>query len=90
MGQSGGHEREGSAELELSNPPLDVSPGAEQAPLPLEKPVLEFGRPLDAPRRPRSSSSVSAPVDEDRVGDYRHPEASRTNIPEAGLATQSL
>ena len=77
-----------TAELELSNPPLDVSPGAEQAPLPLEKPVLEFGRPLYAPRRPRSSSSVSAPVDEDRVGDYRHPEASRTNIPEAGLATQ--
>jgi len=87
MGQSGGHEDEG-AELELSNPPVDVSSGAEQAPLLLEKPVLEFGRPLDAPRRRRNVSPVSAPVDEDRVGDYRHPDASRTNIPEAGVATQ--
>src|SRR5450756_431426 len=87
MRQSGGHEGEGS-ELELSNPPMDVSPGAGQAPLPLEKPVLEFGRPLDAPRRRRNVSPVSAPVDEDRVGDYRHPDASRTNIPEAGVATQ--
>jgi len=87
MRQSGGHEDEG-ADLELSNPPV-VSSGAEQAPLPLEKPVVEFGRPLDNPRRRRRSSSpVSAPVDEDRVGDYRHPDASRTNIPEAGVATQ--
>ena len=40
MGQSGGHEDEG-AELELSNPSVDVSSGAEQAQLLLEKPVLE-------------------------------------------------
>jgi adenine-specific DNA-methyltransferase len=88
MSQGGEHEEEDGAELELSSPPVDASPGARQAPLPLQKPVLEFGRPLDAPRRRRSSAPASAPVDEDRVGDYRHPEASRTNIPEAGLATQ--
>jgi hypothetical protein len=87
MRQSGGHEDEG-AELELSNPPVGVSSGVEQAPLPFEKPALEFGRPLDAPRRRRNAAPVSAPVDEDRVGDYRHPDASRTNVPEAGLATQ--
>ena len=87
MRQSGGHEDEG-ADVELNNPPVGVSTGAERAPLPLGKPVAEFGRPLDAPRRRRSVSPPSAPVDEDRVGDYRHPDSTRTNIPEAGVATQ--
>ena len=36
----------------------------------------------------RTKPAAAVPVDEDRVGDYRHAEASRTNIPEAGLATQ--
>ena len=79
MRQSGGHEDEG-ADLELSNPPV-VSPGAEQAPLLLGKPVAEFGRPLDAPRRRRSVSPPSAPVDEDRVGDI--PGARRAGGPRA-------
>lgn len=77
------------AKLELKHPSADASPrGGRQASLPLERPVPEFGRPLDAPTHRRASPAARAPVDEDKVGDYRHPEASRTNIPEAGLATQ--
>ena len=76
-------------DLEL-RPVEPVRAPSRQTPLDLEKPNLEFGQPPDtAPRRrapaTRASSSL---VDEDRVGDYRHADASRTNIPEAGLATQ--
>ena len=84
-----GRERDGEdAGLELTSPPLDGSPRGRQVSLPFDKPILEFGQPLDTPRHRRGSPTPSAPVDEDRVGDYRHPDASRTNIPEAGLATQ--
>ena len=34
------------------------------------------------------SKPAAAPAPEDRVGDYRHPDSTRTNIREAGLATQ--
>jgi len=89
---SQGTGREGnSTDLELTHAPADEPTSkARQAALPLEKPVLEFGRPLDSTgkRSPRPKRTPAAPVDEDRVGDYRHPDSSRTNIPEAGLATQ--
>jgi adenine-specific DNA-methyltransferase len=67
-----------------------VRPTTGQPTLPLAAPSLEFGRPPDSTvkRSPRPKPSPAAPVDEDRVGDYRHPDASRTNIPEAGVATQ--
>jgi adenine-specific DNA-methyltransferase len=62
---------------------------SKQTKLPIDASRPEFGQPLDMPRsRSRGKASSRKPVDEDRVGDYRHPEASRTNIPEAGLATQ--
>lgn len=49
----------------------------------------EFGQPLPrAPRRRRAKPAATAPADEDRLDDYRHPEASRLNLPEAGIATQ--
>jgi adenine-specific DNA-methyltransferase len=69
--------------------PTPVRP--RQSRLPLATPTAEFGRPLDGPnrRRTRAKPAATATIaDEDRVGDYRHPEAHRTNIPEAGLATQ--
>ena len=88
MGQGSGQD-EDAADLELLHPSAGPGPtGSRQTSLPLEKPSLEFGRPLDAPTRRRNAPAPTVPVDEDKVGDYRHPEASRTNIPEAGLATQ--
>lgn len=68
------------------------APKPKQASLPIDPPRPEFGRPIDRPRaRSRAattSSGISRVVDEDRVADYRHQDAVRTNIPEAGLATQ--
>lgn len=77
------------ADLDLR--PMDPAPSrAKQVRPPIDAPRPEFGQPLDAPRprRRTKTAGTSAPVDEDRVGDYRHADASRTNIPEAGLATQ--
>ena len=78
---------------DLTLQPMDApTPRAKQASLPMEAPKPEFGQPLDAPRtRKRSAATAGAtgsPIDEDKVGDYRHSDATRTNIPEAGLATQ--
>jgi adenine-specific DNA-methyltransferase len=88
VSQGTGRESDGS-DLELTSAPADEPASkTRQAALPLEKPVLEFGRPLDAPSRRRGPQAPTAPADEDRVGDYRHPDSTRTNIPEAGLATQ--
>ena len=88
MSQHSGRD-EDPGNLELQHPTADSAGRADrQSSLPLEKPALEFGRPLDTPSRRRSAPAPTTPVDEDKVGDYRHPEASRTNIPEAGLATQ--
>lgn len=75
-------------ELRL-RPTEPVTPRPRQQPLELGKATLEFGQPPDVPgRRGPRLPSPAAPVDEDRVGDYRHADATRTNIPEAGLATQ--
>lgn len=53
------------------------------------EPKPEFGQATDQPARsPRRKKPAPAKPVDDRVGDYRHAEASRTNIPEAGLATQ--
>ena len=77
------------ADLEM-RPMEPPTPKAKQARLPIDAPRPKFGQPIDSPRtRKRSTAgTTSAPVDEDKVGDYRHSDASRTNIPEAGLATQ--
>src|SRR5947208_7888719 len=49
----------------------------------------EFGKPLpQLPRKRRSEALSHRLPDEDRVDDYRHDEATRLNIPEAGIATQ--
>jgi adenine-specific DNA-methyltransferase len=49
----------------------------------------EFGQPLPKAQPKRRAKAASAhPPDEDRVDDYRHQEATRLNIPEAGIATQ--
>lgn len=49
----------------------------------------EFGQPLPkGPRKRRAKPTPSRPPDEDRVDDYRHEDASRLNLPEAGIATQ--
>jgi hypothetical protein len=88
---SRGTGREGDGtDLELTNAPVDEPASkSRQAVLPLETPVLEFGRPLDSTgKRSLRSKPAAAPAPEDRVGDYRHPDSTRTNIPEAGLATQ--
>ncbi len=64
---------------------------AEQSRLPIAPADVEFGKPLDQPRRKSPASSADArttPANEDRVGDYRHEDVTRTNIPETGLATQ--
>lgn len=77
------------ADLDLR--PMDPAPARpKQAKLPIDAPRPEFGQPLvtPGPRRRARIAGASAPVDEDKVGDYRHADASRTNIPEAGLATQ--
>jgi hypothetical protein len=81
-------DNESDLTLEPMDEPARRMPG--QPALPLSKPSLEFGRPPDSTvrRSPRPKASLAAPVDEDRVGDYRHPDATRTNIPEAGVATQ--
>jgi adenine-specific DNA-methyltransferase len=71
-------------EMALAEPPVPTA----QDRLPLGSPNVEFGRPLDTPRRRTTPAPKAAAADEDRVGDYRHGDASRTNIPEAGLATQ--
>src|SRR4051794_10406217 len=75
-------------DLQPMEPP---TPKPRQASLPIHAPKPEFGKPLDAPRT-RSRGTIAgvggATVDEDQVGDYRHGDARRTNIPEAGLATQ--
>ncbi len=77
------------ADLDL-RPMEPPAPKARQARLPIDAPRPKFGQPIDSPRtRKRSTAGVaSTPADEDKVGDYRHSDASRTNIPEAGLATQ--
>ena len=74
-------------EMRPMEPP---TPKAKQARLPIDAPRPEFGQPMDARRTRRRSTAgaASTPVDEGKVGDYRHADASRTNIPEAGLATQ--
>ena len=49
----------------------------------------EFGQPLPkAPRKRRAKAKASRPPDEDRVDDYRHDDATRLNLPEAGIAAQ--
>ena len=71
--------------------PMEPAAKPKQASLPIAAPKPAFGQALDAPKgraRSKAKASAAAPVDEDRVGDYRHPESTRTNIPEAGLATQ--
>ena len=69
-------------ESDLTPEPMDepARPTLGQPALPLSKPALEFGRLPDSivKRSPRSKPTPAAPVDEDRVGDYRHPDASRT------------
>ena len=81
-----GDEQDDDLDLRPMEPALQRP---KQAKLPIDAPRPEFGQPLDKPAsRRRSKPSLGTPVDEDRVGDYRHAEASRTNIPEAGLATQ--
>lgn len=47
---------------------------AKQARFPIDTPKPEFGQPVDVPRpRKRQTAGVaSTPVDEDKVGDYRH------------------
>ena len=71
--------------MEEPTPPADRRPT-----LPMPGPALEFRRPPDSARRrsSRAKPTAAAPVDEGRVGDYRHLDAHRTNIPEAGIATQ--
>ena len=88
MSQDPRDARSGDSELELS-PMEPEPPKAKQAALPLQQPALEFGQPIDRPRRRgRPPKAARAPVDESRVGDYRHADPPRPNIPEAGLATQ--
>jgi adenine-specific DNA-methyltransferase len=49
----------------------------------------EFGQPQPkTPRKRRAKPAAARPLDEDRVDDYRHEEATRLNVPEAGMATQ--
>ena len=77
-------EEPGELELSVDEP----KPPAAQDRLPIDPPRAEFGSPLDKPRFRGPRPAPVGPVDEERVGDYRHDDASRTNIPEAGLATQ--
>jgi hypothetical protein len=76
-------------DLKPMEPP---APKPKQATLPIDAPKPEFGQPIDQPRAHSRGVATrganAAPVDEDRVADYRHEAAVRTNIPEAGLATQ--
>jgi len=77
---------EDGLELRPMEPPV---PTLKQTSLPIDAPTPEFGRPLDAPRsRATPKSAQATPADEDQVGDYRHADTTRTNIPEAGHATQ--
>jgi|GEM_PF-2618205 len=65
------------------------APSLKQASLLVDVLTPEFGRPLDAPKsRSTAKPTKGSPVGEDKVGDYRHADATRTNIPEEGLATQ--
>ncbi len=73
-------------ELRPMEPP---APSLKQASLLVDVLTPEFGRPLDAPKsRSTAKPTKGSPVGEDKVGDYRHADATRTNIPEEGLATQ--
>jgi len=76
---------EDGLELRPMEPP---APSLKQVSLPIDAATPEFGRPLDAPRTRSAAKPSATPADEDKVGDYRHAHTTRTNIPEAGLATQ--
>ncbi|HEY8870068.1 MAG TPA: ADP-ribosylglycohydrolase family protein [Candidatus Limnocylindrales bacterium] len=74
-------------DVQLFAPEGDGSGQGEPA-VEAEATVPVFGQPIQKARRRTRTAKSAQPVDEDKVGDYRHEDATRTNIPEAGLATQ--